>query len=275
MMTLQKISPSPLMREYIRHYEYREIATQDRVAVRPLPARPEQLLQFHLLGQFEVFDYRAGRPSLVPSAIIVGPQTYRVADLLLKGRFLVFVIVFQPTGFHRLFGLPMGELTDRACEASDLIGSKAQFLHERLHKSTSLREMVRAAEDFLLAKVAVAQPFHPVQNAAAYVLTHNGQINLDSLVLRSGLSQRQFERKFTEQVGVSPKLYSRIVRLNYALRLKQQRPNLQWTDVTYEAGYFDQMHLVKDFKSLAGETPSRFLRMLNAEPDVLLPTDSP
>ena len=184
------------------------------------------------------------------------------------------MIVFQPTGFYRLFGLPMGELTDRAYEASDLIGSEVQFLHERLHQSTSLGEMVRATEDFLLGKLAAAQPFHPVQNAAAYVLTHNGQINLDRLVLRSGLSQRQFERKFTEQVGVSPKLYSRIVRLNYALRLKQERPDLPWTDVTYEAGYFDQMHLVKDFKSLAGETPSRFLRMINAEPDVLLSTYS-
>lgn len=83
----------------------------------------------------------------------------------------------------------------------------------------------------------------------------------------SGLSQRQFECKFIEQVGVSPKLYSRIIRLNYALQVKVTRPHLSWTDVTYEAGYFDQMHLVKDFKSLAGETPARFLRMIAAAPD--------
>jgi AraC-like DNA-binding protein len=70
---------------------------------------------------------------------------------------------------------------------------------------------------------------------------------------------------------VPPKLYSRIVRLNYALQLKGTRADLSWTDVTYEAGYFDQWHLVKDFKSLAGETPSGFLRTIAAAPDRLLP----
>jgi hypothetical protein len=58
---------------------------------------------------------------------VVGPQTWRVADLVLKGKFIVFVIVFQPTGFHRLFRLPMPELTDRAYEASEVIGGDVKL----------------------------------------------------------------------------------------------------------------------------------------------------
>jgi AraC-like DNA-binding protein len=53
--------------------------------------------------------------------------------------------------------------------------------------------------------------------------------------------------------------------------LKVEHPTLTWTEITYRAGYFDQTHLVKDFKSLAGETPSQFFRMLTAFPDVLVP----
>jgi hypothetical protein len=146
MLTLRKISPSVSLLPFVRHYEYREILSEDRVAIRPLPARPEQLLQFHLLGRFEVFDFRSGNALLAPSAIVVGPQTWRVADLLLKGKFIVFVIVFQPTGFHRLFGPPMAELTDRAYEASDVIGVDVKLLHERLQESTTLREMVCLTE---------------------------------------------------------------------------------------------------------------------------------
>jgi AraC-like DNA-binding protein len=123
--------------------------------------------------------------------------------------------------------------------------------------------MVRAAECFLLDKLAVAQPFHPVQAAAVHVLTRHGQVHLDRVVSMSGLSQRQFERKFTEQVGTTPKLYSRVNRLNYALRLKEKTPELTWTHVTYQAGYFDQTHFVKDCKSLTGETPSDFLRRMS------------
>ena len=88
----------------------------------------------------------------------------------------------------------------------------------------------------------------------------------------SGLSHRQFRRKFAEQVGIPPKLYARINRLQHALQLKTECPTLTWIDVTYRAGYFDQTHLVNDFKSLTGEVPSRFLAMLSTDPDVLVPT---
>jgi AraC-like DNA-binding protein len=268
MLTLRKIPPSLSLLPYVRHYEYREILSDDGVTVIPLPARPEQLLQFHLLGRFEVFHYRLGKSLPAPAAVVVGPQTWRVADLLLKGKYLVFVVVFQPTGFHRLFGVPMPELTDRACEASDVIGIDLKLLHDRLRESITLVEMVSLTEKFLLRRMAA--PFHPVQSAATGILRRNGQISLNLLVRNSGLSQRQFERKFIQQVGMPPKLYSRIVRLSYALQLKQTRPDLSWTEVTHEAGYFDQTHLVKDFKSLAGDTPSRFFQMIAEAPDRVL-----
>jgi AraC-like DNA-binding protein len=270
MSTLRKIKPALPLRPYVRHYEYREILSETVATVRPLPARPEQLLQFHLLGRFEVFDHGSGSRRLAPDAVVVGPQTWRVADLLFKGKFIVFVIVFQPTGFHRLFGLNMSELTDRAYEASEVLDLDTKALHDRLRECATVYEMVRLTETFLLRREAA--PHHAVQSAAADILRHGGQTRLDLLVRSSGLSERQFERKFAEQVGVAPKLYSRIVRMNYALRLKETRPDLSWTDVTYQAGYFDQMHLVKDFKSLAGATPSQFLRMVQAAPDRVLPT---
>ena len=66
--------------------------------------------------------------------------------------------------------------------------------------------------------------------------THNGKVNLDHLVRSSGLSQRRFERTFTEHADIAPKLYCRINRLSYALRLKENRPDRTWTDVTYQTG---------------------------------------
>jgi AraC-like DNA-binding protein len=63
-------------------------------------------------------------------------------------------------------------------------------------------------------------------------------------------------------VGMSPKLYCRVSRLDYALRLKECDPGSTWTDITYQAGYFDQMHLIKDFKLLTGSSPSEFSRLI-------------
>ncbi len=156
----------------------------------------------------------------------------------------------------------MTELTDRIYEASDLLGREVCLLHERLHQSTSLNEMARVTESFLLKRLAAVKPSHPVQVASASILDRHGQIHLDDLVQKAGLSQRQFERKFIEQVGMGPKLYCRVSRLNYALRLKEAKPDFTWTDITYHAGYFDQMHLIRDFKLLAGATPSEFFRLI-------------
>ena len=77
-------------------------------------------------------------------------------------------------------------------------------------------------------------------------------------VRATGLSTRHFERAFIERMGVTPKLFLRAVRLEFALTLKRGNPAHSWTRVSQEAGYFDQTHFVKDFKALAGDTPSSF-----------------
>ena len=264
MMTIRKMLPAPAFREYLQHFELRELVVAGRVGVRPLPARPAQLLIFHLADRFgcQLLDHRTHKILPTPLAGIMGAQTFRAVDALWKGNFRDFVVSFQPGGFHRLFGLPMIELTDRMYEASEVMGGEVRMLHEHLYQSAGLDEMARVTETFLLRRLAAVKPFHPVNVAAAGILTRHGRVHLDDLVRKTGLSQRQFERKFIEHVGMGPKLYCRVSRLNYALQLNAERPKCSWTDIAYDAGYFDQMHLIRDFKLLAAATPSEFVRLI-------------
>ena len=135
MMTIRKTLPSAAFREYVRHFELRELVVTGRVGVRPLPARPAQLLIFHLADRLgcQLLDHRSGKTLGTPPAGVMGPQTWRAVDALWKGNFRDFVVSFQPGGFHRLFGLPMSELTDRVYEASELVGGEVHVLHEQLH----------------------------------------------------------------------------------------------------------------------------------------------
>ncbi len=55
---------------------------------------------------------------------------------------------------------------------------------------------------------------------------------------------------------MNPKAYARIVRFSKAYRLHETFPQLSWTEIAHTAGYFDQMHLIKDFKEFAGVNPS-------------------
>ena len=108
----------------------------------------------------------------------------------------------------------------------------------------------------------------PATACGADILNHNGQVDLTRQCSLSGLSQRQFERKFSDQVGMPAKIYARINRFSYAM--KRGAPVLELDRHHLRGRLFDQTHLVKDFRSLAGDTPSRFLNMLTSAPDVVL-----
>lgn len=92
-----------------------------------------------------------------------------------------------------------------------------------------------------------------------HLLVRDGPVDLCAMALESQLSLRQFERAFLEQVGVRPKLFSRIVRFARAMQAKSEQPERTWSDVAAEAGYFDQMHFIRDCHSFGNEAPSSLM----------------
>lgn len=264
MMRRQTQRPSPFLQDYVSHFELRDLVVLETRGIRPLPARRSLFLIFHLadISGSDLLDHRTGEVVATPPAGIQGPQSFRVADALWKGRFRDFAVAFHPTGFHRLFGTPMNELTDQVVEASQLLGAGVRQLHDRLQSAVGLDVMARLTEDFLQGWLPRARPFHPVQVAASQVIARHGRVTIDHLARTVDLSGRQLERRFLEQVGIPPKLYCRISRLAYTLRLKEVTPRRTLTELTYLAGYFDQNHMVKDFRALAGTSPSEFFRLI-------------
>jgi len=264
MMKRQTRRPSPFLQDYISHFELRDLVVLETRGIRPLPARPMQFLIFHLadISGSDLLDRRTGEIIPTPPAGFQGPQSFRAADALWKGRFKDFAVAFHPTGFYRLFGIPMSHLTDRVVEASQLLGTGTRQLHERLQGATGLDAMALLTEEFFEGWLSRARPFHPVQFAASQIVARHGGVTIDHLAREVNLSGRQLERRFVEQVGISPKLYCRISRLAHALRLKEAAPRRTWTELTYLAGYFDQNHMVKDFRALAGAPPSEFFRLI-------------
>ena len=96
---------------------------------------------------------------------------------------------------------------------------------------------------------------------AANLITKNaGLVNIDSLAHFTCMSMRNFERIFTNETGMSPKQLCCISRFNNALELKLKYPSMKWISVAHQSGYFDQMHLIKDFKRFCGEAPASLLK---------------
>jgi methylphosphotriester-DNA--protein-cysteine methyltransferase len=101
-----------------------------------------------------------------------------------------------------------------------------------------------------------ALPYIP--KAINKIMNSGGSVSVGELTDEFGVSERQMERKFLERVGLTPKLLARIARINHVFKLLKMYPQFSWLDVIYTCGYFDQAHFIRDFKNLAGETPTQF-----------------
>jgi transcriptional regulator GlxA family with amidase domain len=106
-----------------------------------------------------------------------------------------------------------------------------------------------------------------VDRAAHALAAAHGGIHAGMLAEQAGLGDRHFRRRFVEHAGMGPKHYAKVARFTFALSLKTARPSQTWAEISQRAGYFDQMHLVKDFKSLTGAPPSRLISQIGPTGD--------
>ena len=248
--------PAAALEPFVRGYVQLDGALSGRPIVVPIPARSAPVLEFTLGDPHDVlFTEHAGRETAHPCNI-VGVQTYRRVALSMQGRLEGFVVLFQPGGLSALIGVPVDTLTNRHEDGRAVCGAWVGELRDRLGTSSSFAERVGHADQCLLRRRPAPSVHRGVAAAARALLVRRGALRISQLVEQSGLSARQFERRFAAHVGMSPKLFARVVRFEAALKRKKQVPGLRWTEVAHELGYHDQMHMVHDFSLLAGATPS-------------------
>lgn len=163
---------------------------------------------------------------------------------------------FTPLGARRFFGLPMSELTDRMVGLDDVLGLEGTALRERVGNAQDWSTRFDMAEAFVATRLTEARET-PAEIAWAYdrIIVSGGRIRVSSLAERLGWSRKHLSGKFSDAIGVGPKTLSRIVRFNRALGLSSQ-DKCSWADIAADCGYADQAHLVREFRDLAGETPT-------------------
>ncbi|MDX8439789.1 helix-turn-helix domain-containing protein [Mesorhizobium australafricanum] len=163
---------------------------------------------------------------------------------------------FTPLGARQVFGLPMSELRDRMVGLDDALGFDGIALRERLGEASDWDARFDIAENYLARRLAEANALSP-EIAWAYrtVIASGGRTRIAALAGEIGWSRKHLAAKFTDAIGIGPKTLSRIVRFNRALSLSK-RQNDDWAGIAADCGYADQAHLVREFRQLAGETPT-------------------
>jgi AraC-like DNA-binding protein len=257
---------SAVLRPYVWAYGMTTGRVDSVPLVIPQPARPKQLLTFFFADRYCVHRPGSDHREAAPRVTVVGPQTCSRAGLSVFGRIDNFTIHFQPSGFNRLFGIPMTELTDAAYDAHAVIGPEISTFAQELGDAPGFAERIQLVEERLSRLPRCHGGPDPVAIAANRLFASHGAHPVSAMSSDSGLSPRQFERRFVAQVGVPPKLYARIIRFNAALDHKLRCPSHAWGRIATDQDYYDQMHLVHDCRAFTGEPPSRFLARLEGLP---------
>lgn len=255
-MQIRRAVPHSLLQGAVRLFEERRLNLGSMVLSWPVPARPHQILDIHL-GQPYSVRVNGNLSKILPETFLVGPQTGPRARISLSGQVHVFTILFQPAGLNQLTGIDMRSLVDEAPVTSDVFGSSAVGLADSVRAAKDFPGRVRAAERWLDTRLSTrSRSDEAISRASSLLIARGGQVRIDDLVRRSGLSASQFQRRFANQVGITPKTYGRLIRFDKVLVARRNAPERSWTDILHELGYFDQAHFVREFHTLAGISPT-------------------
>ncbi len=262
MLNVQSASPSPALRPYIRAYVQREARLGSQELIEPVVARLGVMLEFEFAGSYEVRNYGSETVEEPNAISVIGPQGWRRSRLIIRGHIESLVIMFQPCGFHALFGVPTAPLSNGGTEGHALLGHAVSRLHQQLGNLPSFVQRTQALDACFLGRLALAPSADPVYKAL-HRLTVTGSRVAD-VARQMGVSLRQLERKSLDCAGLSPKTFSRIARFSQALQLRSEH-SLNWTQIAHAADYHDQMHLIRDFREFAGEAPTSALQEIAPE----------
>jgi AraC-like DNA-binding protein len=255
---LQSASPANDLKEFVRAYAQRDVASPGPELVQPIPASLEHILEFEFAAPPEI-QYGDGTIQIGYRIAVVGCHTRPGINLHLSGNIQSFGIFFQPLGLWQLFRVPAGELTDNSFSGGDLLGNAVEELWYQMADCKTFEARVGTIDQYLLKRAARASGRTTIMRAASHLFECRGMSRIDDLALHSGLSIRHFERRFLSDIGMTPKLFARITRFQMALDTKLHFPSRTWLTIAHDFGYHDQMHMIRDFEGLGGASPEHVL----------------
>lgn len=202
---------------------------------------------------------RTGNCSRFSGAIVSGAHGRALEPNSAEEVFMIGVH-FKPGGAFPFLGLPAGDLVDTHVELETLWGSSADVLRERLCEAGTSAARFLLLEEALLTRLCDGAEQHYAVSAALEMFeTNQGRPTVREASKYLGLSQRRFIQIFKEEVGVTPKLFSRIQRFQQTRTFLQQHPSPNWADLASDQGYYDQSHLIREFLEFSALSPTDYL----------------
>jgi len=255
-MIYQQIPPPAPLKDYIRYYWALEshaadpAATSFRTMADGCPGLIFQQPDHGVLYQ---------NSKQLPGIFLYGQAT-RHAEIRIAGKFSTIGIYFYPNALKSIFGFNAEALTNNCLNLDEIAVKQGYYLSEQLSATSSLTDQIGIISAYLLFLIRknLYSTDEAMQYALSCILQTNGSIPLKALHEKLQLSERSFERKFKQYVGVSPKLFSRISRFQASLDQLRNNAYDKLSDIAFGNDYADQSHFIRSFKEFAGCSPYQY-----------------
>lgn len=187
----------------------------------------------------------------------MGGQTYSPVYMDKPGNFRIIVVLFQANGAYHLFRIPQSDYLGQFVTVQNLLGKKTDNVQQRIYENrNNNHEIIRELNIFLLRFLKnneIRKTY--LDDVISQIIEKNGNVKVEELCADLNINPRTLRRYFKEQVGVTPKEFTWFFRLNKLHKYLMYYKNISIHDLVYQLGYFDQSHLINDFKKYAHYAP--------------------
>lgn len=252
--------PKPPLSKFVDSFWMYEGYEPERKTERILPTGTLELVINLRQNELTFYDAQSSEDgSRLSGAVVSGAHGHIFTPDTAEETFIIGVH-FKPGGAFPFLGLPAGDLTDTHVDLETLWGTTAYRLRERMCEARTSAERFRLLEEALLNRLCHGAEQHYAVSAALEMFgKRQAGPRVREAAKYLGLSQRRFIQVFKAEVGLTPKLFSRIQRFQQTRTFIQNNPSINWADLAVDLGYFDQSHFIREFVEFSGLSPTDYI----------------
>jgi AraC-like DNA-binding protein len=203
-----------------------------------------------------------GKKFIQPKGFAVS-QMRKFIEIESNGKVGFVSVRFYPWGAHLFFKEPIKNFLDSTIDIKYLWKDEYRDIHNQLETFND-EEKVNRVQQFLIMQFEKNRTDKiQINDAIKLIRDTKGQLSIDELCENLNLSYKQLERIFLATIGTTPKVFSRTTRFLHLCHHLKEYEDKTMTQLTYDLGYYDQSHFIKEFKEFSGLTPKEYFEHKN------------
>ncbi len=244
---------------FIEHFFYYEGHTADHTMEKFLPDGSMDLLIDLTETPKKLFHDEGGTTfTTYKKSWISGMKTeYILIDASVSS---MIGVHFKPGGAYPFLDFPVNELNNVTIEMDAIWNNEIHQIREAVLNTYPIDQKFNILENYFLQKGKQrSEPNLLVKYAVEQLLQSPTVWTIDKLTRKVGVTQKHLISLFKKYVGLSPKQLARISKFQKVIQLTEKQQQIEWTQIAYECGYYDQSHFIKEFQAFSGINPSAYM----------------